>query len=354
MKKIYKTDFGEIIYNGLKNYNTFIETSIPGKLPKWTTENQIVINNKSFILRKFKNKNINQKHKPTIIVPPQAGHSSHIADYDRGQSIVETVLDTRDSDVYCIEWLSCTQERKNESISDLVYQLKTVFDFVGESHLIGLCQGGWLSAIYTSLYQNSIKSLTCMASPIDFHGEGGIIYDMCTNLGIEAYRFFVSLDNGIMSGKNMLLGWKSMNFIDRYIIDYLDIFNSLNDEEKIKKIYKFRCWYENTQDIAGTWYLEAVEKLFIENRLIVGEFQLNKNSEPIDLRDIVCPIVMIAGNKDDITLKSHLFALGEYASSELQYKDVIDSVGHIGVFISKKSQPHIVESINWLVNNLFV
>jgi poly(3-hydroxyalkanoate) synthetase len=333
------------ILNKIEDIKTFIETSFPTVTPEWTTENEIVICNEAFILRKFSGDPSKTK---TLIIPPQAGHSSHIADYDKNQSIVESTLQQRGGDVFCIEWLSCTQERKHESIRDLVSQVHECVLLIGQCHLIGLCQGGWLSAIYASIDGWRIISLTCIAAPIDFHGEGGIIYDTCTKFGIGVYRHFVTLDAGIMTGRNMLLGWKMMNYVDRFIIDYLKVFNTLGDDEKIKKIHRFRTWYENTQDLAGTWYLEAVERLFINNELIKETFDIG--GKIIKLRNIDCPIAMIAGGSDDITLGSHLFALGKYVStgSDKIYSQVIEKTGHIGVFISSKSQPIIKESIRFI------
>jgi len=334
------------ILNKIEDIKTFIETSFPTITPEWTTKNEIVICNEAFILRKFSGDPSRSK---TLIVPPQAGHSSHIADYDRGQSIVESTMKQRGGDVFCIEWLSCTQERKHESIRDLVSQVHECVLFIGLCHLIGLCQGGWLSTIYTSMNEwMRILSLTCIAAPIDFHGEGGIIYETCTKLGIDVYKYFVNIDSGIMTGKNMLLGWKMMNYVDRFIIDYLKVFNTLGDDEKIKKIHRFRTWYENTHDLAGTWYLEAVERLFINNELIKGTFDIR--GEIVNLSNIDCPIAMIAGGSDDITLESHLFALGDYVStgSDKIYYQVIQGVGHVGCFCSSKSQPIIKESIKFI------
>lgn len=188
--------------------------------------------------------------------------------------------------------------------------------------------------------------MTCIAAPIDFHIDGGVIYDTSKKLGFETYKFFVDSNNGIMPGKLMLAGWKMMNAIDRYLIDYLKILQVLDDDQKIKKIKRFRTWYETTQDLAGVWYLEAVEDLFIKNKLIKKGLKVNQNI--VYLSNITCPIAMLAGGYDDITLVNHLFSLEKYVSSKKIFKSVISDVGHIGSFISSKSQSHIVDSIEWL------
>ena len=335
----------------IKKFMTYMETAFPSGKPEWTTHNGIVFAHEAFNIRCF---SAQDDTIPTLIIPPQAGHSSHIADYDEGQSIVESIIEERGGNVYAIEWLSCTHERRNESIEDLILQVKIAVTSICNAHLvknihvIGLCQGGWLSAIVTSLIQDKIKTLTCIAAPINFiskEDDGGAIHKMAKQVGIVNYKALVSLGNGRMLGDLMLAGWKSTNFTDRYFTDYLKIINILDDEEKIRKTHRFRTWYENTSNLAGNWYLYIIENLFIKNQLVKKEFIVN--GEPIDIGNITCPVVMIAGGNDEITLMDQLFVLGDYVSSEEKYAVTVPGVGHIGCFISKKSQKYIKESVKW-------
>ena len=42
-------------------------------------------------------------------------------------------------------------------------------------NLLGVCQGGTFSTIYTALYQEKIRNLVTMVTPIDFHVEDGLL-----------------------------------------------------------------------------------------------------------------------------------------------------------------------------------
>lgn len=337
------------IMKAIQNTVKFYDVAFPNEIPQWATENKIVIEHEAFLLRHF-----GTSHgTPTLIIPPQAGHHSAIADFDKKQSIVETVLKTRKGPVFAIEWLSATYERKDETIGCLIQQVNLAIEYIGTCHLIGLCQGGWLSSMYAAMFPQNIHSLTCIAAPIDFHGEGGNIYEMVMKLGLKPYESFVSLENGLMTGKNMLMGWKLMNSADRFLFDYLKIIDAIDDEKKLAKIKKFRIWYEFTQNLAGNWYIEAVEKLFMKNQLINKKFTID--CKVVDLENITCPIVMIAGEKDDITLTSHLFALEKYTSSKYSDKVVIPNCGHVGAFMGNNSQSYIAETIErldkYILNN---
>ena len=322
----------------------YFSVAFPTGRPMWTTDNEVVYKDHAIILRCFRS----GEGEPTLVLPPQAGHSSHIADYDHGQSLVATALKNTSGPVYCIEWPSATIDRKDESVDDLVDMVLTAITHIGKSHLIGLCQCGWLATIVTALYPEIVLSLMLVAAPIDFHAGGGVIYETITKLGMKPYRDVVRDNKGLMPGAMMLLGWKLMNPVDRFMGDYVDIWTDvlLGNTKKLAKVKKFRTWYEFTQDLSGVWYLQACEELFLKNQLVRGNFKVH--GEFVDLSKITCPVAMIAGELDEITLQSHLFALSSYIKSSRVYVCTIPKCGHIGCFMGTKSQGHIAEALIWI------
>lgn len=272
-----------------------------------------------------------------LIIPPQAGHHSCIADYNDKQSLVQTLLQ-KGQDVYCVEWLSATQETKSTSISDIIEAIRECAEILEKSHIIGLCAGGWQATLCVAKYQELFTELTIAGSPIDAHAskEKSCIQDIISFMPQYVYEYLVSSNNGIMSGDMMLFGWKLGNFIDRYITDYLIIWNSLDDKQNLDGIIKFRTWYEYTQDLAGTWYLDAVDNLFRKNKLIKDELVPG-----VHLKNITCKVNMIAGDKDDITPPGQCFALEEYINDAcITKKILIPNCGHIGIFMGRKAQKY--------------
>ena len=65
--------------------------------PKWATPNRVVLELDSMRLREFGASG----GEPVLIDAPYAGHSSTIADYAKGQSLVETLLTA--ASVYILE-----------------------------------------------------------------------------------------------------------------------------------------------------------------------------------------------------------------------------------------------------------
>jgi poly(3-hydroxybutyrate) depolymerase len=140
-----------------------------------------------------------------------------------------------------------------------------------------------------------------------------------------------------MPGDFMLMGWKLLNFYDRFVSDYVNLWVNVRDEQYLERARRFQTWYEYTQNISGSWYLEAVEKLFMKNLLIKGE--LTVLGRQIDLHAITCPVAMLAGEKDDITLVPQLFNMSSYVSTSPEniFQTVVKDAGHISVFMGKSA-----------------
>ncbi|MFA5653567.1 MAG: alpha/beta fold hydrolase [Desulfomonilia bacterium] len=278
---------------------------------------------------------------PILIVPPQAGHHSSIADYAPNQSLVQTCLRQTNHPVYVIEWKSSTLSRRGETIDDLVKQTMLCVKKAGPPVILaGLCQGGWLSAIYAALFPDDVRALMLAAAPIDFTAGGGKIQDMVNTLPLMYYQYLVGLSGGNMSGDLMLMGWKMMNSYDRFVRDYLNLWINVQDESYLERTRKFSRWYEYAQDISGRWYLDVVEKLFKQNRLIRGTLEVL--CEYVDLQNISCPLALLAGERDDITLVPQVHNLEHYASTPRDhiFKAVIPQAGHISVFMGRRALQH--------------
>jgi poly(3-hydroxyalkanoate) synthetase len=265
---------------------------------------------------------------PIVIVPPQAGHSSWIADYGKGQSLVAAAMETSNAPVYCIDFKSCTFARKREGIMDLLSQVEIAISHAGDCpvHLIGLCQGGWLSTIFTALYPEQVASLTVAGAPIDAHAGDCILADAIKK-PMWQYELVVKMGLGLVHGEFMLANWKAPNARKHYIDRYL--FPSERNE-------KFYSWYDKTCDIAGGWYLWCIQNLFKNNDLIHNRMEID--GQEVKLSNIDCPVYLIAGERDDISPKEQTFNLAD-AVSGYSLNILIPNAGHIGVFMGPKSMP---------------
>jgi poly(3-hydroxybutyrate) depolymerase len=98
---------------------------------------------------------------PTLVLPPQAGHDSCIADYSPAQSQLRTILAAGLKRAHRLDLIGATARTRDETIGDYLDVVDLEVDHAGGSvNLIGDCQGGWLAPIYAARHPERINTLT--------------------------------------------------------------------------------------------------------------------------------------------------------------------------------------------------
>lgn len=307
-----------------------------GLKPAFATANRIVIELHTLRLRDF-TKRAAPDECPTLIDAPYAGHTAVIADLQNGQSLVQTLLANGLSRVLVTDWKSATLEMKDYDIDNYLAEINVcVDDLGGRANLIGLCQGGWMSAMYAARYPHKVRTLVLAGSPIDTDAGQGAIKAMAHDLPIAEYEQLIALGGGLMRGQYMLEAWKNMHPGEQYIRKYIDLYEKIDDPTYVKKEEAFEAWYENPIDLPGRWYLQAVQELFKENRLAKGTFK--GLGALLSLKNVTCPVYLLAGADDDITTKEQVFNAENYLGTPttLIVKNLVPS-GHIGLFMGART-----------------
>ena len=190
-----------------------------------------------------------------------------IADYRKGQSLIETLLANGVDHVALTDWHSATDDMKDFDIDNyLADMVVAIDDLGGRVNLVDLCQGGWMSAMIAARFPDKVNSLVLAGAPIDADAGDGPIKRMAKTLPLSFYQELVALGGGLMKRKFMLQGWKNMHPETDYIQDHVDLCEHMDDPAYLEKEETFERWYENPLDLPGRWYLEAIEQIFKENR----------------------------------------------------------------------------------------
>jgi poly(3-hydroxybutyrate) depolymerase len=316
--------------------------------PEWATPNRIDLELNTMRLRDFST----QRHAgatPVLIDPPYAGHSSSIADYARGQSLVETLRAAGHDRILVMDWKGASAEMKDYDIDTYLAEINVVIDDLrAPVHLVGLCQGGWMSAMYASRFPGKVRTLVLAGAPIDTDAGNGPIKQMAHRLPMSVYRNLVAAGGGRMRGKVMLAGWKNMHPTEQYLRKYIDLYEHIEDKCYIARSEHFERWYENAIDLPGRYYLQAIEELFKANRLAKGEFiGLGRK---LSLKDIKIPLYLLAGETDDITTKEQQFAAEHLVGTPRS--GIVKKLapgGHIGLFMGSKTLAEVWPEIgHWM------
>ncbi|MDR3434979.1 alpha/beta fold hydrolase [Telmatospirillum sp.] len=274
---------------------------------------------------------------PTLVDAPYAGHSAMIADYQKGQSLIETLLANGLRHVALTDWRSATEDMKDLEIDNYLAELVVAIDDLGgRVNLVGLCQGGWMSAMIAARFPEKVNSLVLAGSPIDTDAGDGPIKRMAHDSPISFYEDLVRLGGGLMRGKFMLQAWKNMHPEQHYIQEHVDLYEHIDDPAYVAKEEAFESWYENPLDLPGRWYLQAITQLFKENRLAKGQFV--GLGRTLNLRDITCPTFLLAGAEDDITTPEQVLDAAKYigAPKERIVQKTVPG-GHIGLFMGGRT-----------------
>jgi poly(3-hydroxybutyrate) depolymerase len=304
-------------------------------IPKLATANRPVLDLRTMVLRDYSSENATGV--PTIVDAPYAGHTAMIADYHKGQSLIETLLANGLNRLFLTDWKSATEDIKDFEIDQYLAELNVcVDDLGGRVNLVGLCQGGWLSAMYAARFPGKVASLVLAGSPIDTEAGNGPIKRMAHTYTTSFYEELVALGGGLMRGRIMLQGWKGMHPEQHYFADHVELYEHIDDPNYLSKTETFKSWYENPIDLPGRFYLQAIVELFKENRLAKGKFVgLGKR---LSLKTITCPAYLLAGEADDITTKEQVFAAEELLGTPRdQITKALVPGGHIGLFMGNQT-----------------
>ncbi|KVD96868.1 esterase [Burkholderia ubonensis] len=274
---------------------------------------------------------------PTIVDAPYAGHSAMIADYQPGQSLMETLRKHGVRRLYLTDWRSATEDMKDLEIDQYLAELNVCVDELGgRVNLVGLCQGGWMAAMYAARFPHKVASLVLAGSPIDTDAGNGPIRQMVHTYPTSFYEELVEMGGGLMRGRFMLRGWKNMHPDQHYLAEHVDLYEHIDDPDYLRKQEVFASWYESPIDLPGRWYLQAIVQLFKENRLAKGTFVALGRT--LNLKNVTCPVYLLAGEADDITTPEQVFDAVKYLGTPAaQVTSRLVPGGHIGLFMGSRT-----------------
>jgi poly(3-hydroxyalkanoate) synthetase len=306
--------------------------------PRWHRANEIVFSTPYAHLRDFSAGDAAPQVVPTLVLPPQAGHSSQVVDFSPAQSQLDVIAAAGLSRVYALEWRRATTATRDVTITDYLDVIdRSIRRMGGRANVVGNCQGGWLAAIYAALHPDRVHTLTLAGAPIDFHAGESVIASstrvLTSAFGLAPYKALVAVGGGNMPGRAVLT-----NFIaiqpQSEVARQLQLLENIDDAAHVERYRVFEDWFKHTQDIPGAFYLWLVEHLFHRNELISGDLVVD--GRRADLGAITCPLFLLAGSTDHITPPPQLFAAADAVGTPADRITMRTATGgHLGLFMGR-------------------
>ena len=209
-------------------------------------------------------------------------------------------------------------------------------------NLMGICQGGTFSAIYSALNPEKIQNLVTLVAPIDFSTNEGLLFNWSKHLNIDALvdSYRVIPGDFLNSGFLMLMPF---NLNIRKYVDMLDV---MEDKDKLLNFLRMEKWIFDSPGQAGECMRQFIKDCYQENKLVKGELLVGDRL--VDLANITMPLLNIYASADHLVPPAATKPLNDLVGTEdktlYEFKG-----GHIGVFVGGKSQKELAPAISkWL------
>jgi poly[(R)-3-hydroxyalkanoate] polymerase subunit PhaC len=269
-------------------------------------------------------------------------------DIQPNRSIIRNLLD-HGQDVYLIDWGYADRMDRFMTMEDYIDGfLNDCVDFIREQHrleavnLLGVCQGGTFSTIYASLYPEKVKNLIPMVTPIDFATRDSLLNVWASSfdadLMVDAY--------GNIPGDTMNAAYTMLQPFSLSIQKYINVVQIMEDTEKMADFLRMEAWIFDSPDQPGETLRRFLKDFYQGNKLVKGEFKLGGRTA--ELKNITMPVLNIYGEFDTLVPPASSKALAQHVSSK-DLQELAYPVGHIGMFVSGKTQKTLAPKIaEWI------
>jgi polyhydroxyalkanoate synthase len=287
-------------------------------------------------------------HPVPVLISYALVNRQYMMDLQQNRSIIRNWLELG-LDVYIIDWGYPEQIDKYLTMEDYIDgYLNNAIDCIRERtglakiNLLGVCQGGTMSVIYTALYPEKIANLITMVMPFDFSVKDGLLF---------SWSKYLNIDNivdtmGLVPGNFMNIGFNMLKPFQLSIDKYVSFYRNMDNPEAVKDFLAMEKWIYDSPDQAGEMLRKFVKDLYHGNLLMQNKLEVGGRT--VDVKSIEMPVLTLIAEQD------HLVP----PSSTRPFNDAVSSVdkqimyfpgGHIGVFVSTKAQKEVAPAVaNWL------
>jgi polyhydroxyalkanoate synthase len=331
------------------------------KLPEisvGTTSHEIVYTEDKMKLLHY-TPTVEKTHPVPILIVYALVNRYYILDLQPDKSIIKKLLD-EGFDVYIIDWGYPSGMDRYLTINDYVNgYINTVVDKIRERSgldkitLLGVCQGGTFSVMYSALHPEKIKNLITLVAPVNFETEKGLLHIWAKSLDVDKIVDYYGIVPGDFLNSGFLLTDPFRLMIDKYVgmfdrieCEPYDEACLIRNAEIVKNFLRMEKWIFDSPDQAGETFRQFMKDCYQKNLLIKNRMTIN--GETINLKKISMPLLNVMAEFDHLVPNEASIPLNDSVSST-DKETIIFPTGHIGIFVGSKSQKEVCPRIaQWL------
>lgn len=272
----------------------------------------------------------------------------YMMDLQQDRSLIRRLLE-QGLDIYLIDWGYPDGADRFLDLDDYINgYLHNCLQYVLDQHgidaanLLGVCQGGTFSLCYTALHPERIKNLVTMVTPVDFQTPENLLSKWIQDVDVNA----MVNAGGNVSGEMLNFAYVSLMPFRLMQQKYVSLVDILKDPRQVENFMRMEKWIFDSPDQAGEAFRQFTQMFYIDNSLMKGTAELG--GERVDLKKITRPVLNVFGRQDHLVPPSASIPLERCVGTK-DYTAFEMDVGHIGMYVSGKSQKQLPETIaRWL------
>jgi polyhydroxyalkanoate synthase subunit PhaC len=211
----------------------------------------------------------------------------------------------------------------------------------GALDLIGVCQGGVLSLVYSALHGEQVANLVTITTPVDFHTPDNLLSKWVRELDTDLLEASGNVPGEVLNA--MFLALMPFRLTQH---KYVRLLTGDAQPQALEDFVRMEKWIFDSPPQAATALAQFVRWLYQENRLIRGTLEIG--GRRVSLGDIRQPVLNLYALEDHIVPAAASAALKDHVGSR-DYSAGGIATGHIGMYVSRAAHAAVPGRIvSWL------
>ncbi|HEY9245965.1 MAG TPA: class III poly(R)-hydroxyalkanoic acid synthase subunit PhaC [Candidatus Methanoperedens sp.] len=312
-----------------------------------TTPHKVVYTEDKMKLLHYK-PTVEKTHPVPVLIVYALVNRQYILDLQPDKSVIKKMLD-EGFDLYLIDWGYPTNIDRYLTIDDYVNgYINNAVDYIRKTAkvdkitMMGVCQGGTYSLMYTALHPEKVKNLITFVAPVDFETDKSLLNVWAKEMDVDKIVDYY----GIVPGDFLNAGFLMLDPFRLMIDKYVGFLEKIDDQRTVENFLRMEKWIFDSPGQAGETFRQFIKDCYQKNLLIKNKMVIG--GKRIDLKKITVPLLNVMGQFDHLVPNDASLPLGDAVSST-DKETMVFPTGHIGMFVGSKSQNEICPKIaGWL------